>query len=294
MTAVLTLIAACGLDDSTLSDLRQTLAGAGASLEGSDWLAMGRALDLRFRGLPPAAAQALAAGRLQGRKVDVVAQAEADRKKRLLIADMDSTMVVGETLDDLAAHAGLKDHIAAITARSMLGEIDFKTALRERVALLEGLDDAALAATEAALTLMPGAATLIATMRQSGATCVLVSGGFDRFTARVRQRLGFDADHANRLEIIDGKLSGRVAEPILDREAKLGLLQDYTARLGLRPIETMAVGDGANDLAMISAAGLGVAYHAKPLVAAAAAFRVDHSDLTALLFAQGYRTTEWA
>jgi phosphoserine phosphatase len=293
MTHCLTLIAADRLDDSTLSMLRQTLAAQGAALQPTDWLAPGRVADIGFAGIAPEQAEAQAHASFSGHPVDLVAQASPDRRKRLLIADMDSTMVVGETLDELAAHAGLKDRIAAITLRAMNGEVDFKEALKERVALLRGLDEGALAKTFAQVALMPGARTLIATMRGHGAYTVLVSGGFDYFTSRVGERCGFDQDRANRLEIDGGKLTGKVREPILDRDAKLGFLRSFAAARDLSPRQTMAVGDGANDLAMIKAAGLGVAYHAKPVVAGEAGFRVDHNDLTALLFAQGYRQDQF-
>jgi phosphoserine phosphatase len=293
MTSVLTLIAAEGLDDNTLSALRQTLAAAGADCAAADWLAPGRAADLVVRGIDRAAIVAVARPHLAGLPVDWLVQAADNRRKMLLIADMDSTIVQTETLDELAAYAGLKDRIAAITARSMKGEIDFKDALRLRVGLLAGLPEASLAATEAATFLTPGAALLVATMRRHGAYTLLVSGGFEYFTERVRRRCGFDADRANHLDIEKGKLTGTVREPILDRDAKLAYLEEFTAARGLSAEQTLAVGDGANDLAMIRKAGLGVAFHAKPILADMAAFRVDHNDLTALLFAQGYRLDEF-
>jgi len=293
MTHCLTLIAADRLDDITLSQLRQTLAAQGAALVDTDWLAPGRAADIGFSGVDAEEAERLAREIFAGRPVDLLAQPRAGRRKRLLVADMDSTMVTAETLDELAAFAGLKEQIAAITRRAMNGEIDFKAALRERVALLRGLDEGALAKTEAGIALMGGARTLVATMRGHGAYTVLVSGGFDYFTSRVKTSCGFDAERANHLLIEDGKLTGLVREPILDRDAKLGFLRSFAAERGLAADQTIAVGDGANDLAMVKAAGLGVAYHAKPVVAGEARFRVDHNDLTALLFAQGYRQEEF-
>src|SRR5579859_2476284 len=284
MTSILTLIAADRLDDSTLSQVRQILPESAPPV----WLAEGRAADIAFAGLSDAEAASRVRELLNGRKIDLVAQPAEGRKKKLLIADMDSTIVIGETLDDLAEFAGLKDHIAAITARAMNGEIDFKTALRERVGLLAGLAEEALAETESRLQLMPGAQALVGTMRAFGATTVLVSGGFDYFTASVRERCAFHQDRANRLEIAGGKLTGKVIEPILDRDSKLAYLKEFAARNQIGEQEAVAVGDGANDLAMIKAAGLGVAYHAKPVVAGEARFRVDHNDLTALLYAQGY------
>jgi len=285
MTHILTLIAADRLDDSTLSALRQTLGTAGEAA----WLAPGRVADIAFSGIPAEQAEQAARQAFAGQKVDLVAQAVQGRKKKLLIADMDSTIVTGETLDDLAAFAGLKERIAAITVRAMNGEIDFKAALRERVALLAGLDASALAKTFDLVELMPGARTLVATMRGHGAFTILASGGFDYFTSRVRQLCGFHEDRANHLVTEDGKLTGLVREPILDRDAKLAFLRSFASEQGVAMDETMAVGDGANDLAMIKAAGLGVAFHAKPVTAGEARFRVDHNDLTALLFAQGYR-----
>jgi len=289
MDSVLTLIAADRLDDSMLSKVREVLPQSAAPV----WLAPGRVADIGFDGLSENEAAKRARAALGCARVDMVGQAARGRRKRLLVADMDSTMVMGETLDELAAHAGLKQQIAEITARAMNGEIDFKGALRERVGLLAGLDASALDQTYAHLELMPGARTLVATMKAHGAHAVLVSGGFDYFTGRVRERCGFDEDRANRLEIEGGKLTGQVIEPILDRDSKLYHLRDAAGQLGLAMHETLAVGDGANDLDMIRAAGLGVAYHAKPVVAGEARFRVDHGDLTALLYAQGYTEAEF-
>jgi phosphoserine phosphatase len=205
---------------------------------------------------------------------------------------MESTIIRQEMLDELADMVGIKDRVADITWRAMNGEIDFKDALRERVALLAGLPAAMLEAAQARVTLMPGARALVATMRAQGARCVLVSGGFKVFTARVRDEVGFDADQANDLEIADGKLTGRPVEPILDKDAKLAALMRIAGENRIPLRETLAVGDGANDLPMLQAAGLGVAYHAKPAVAAGARARIDHGDLTALLYAQGYRAED--
>ena len=289
MTSILTLIAADRLDDSTLSRIRALLPQSSEPA----WLAPGQAADIVFDGLTEAEAEVRVRAALTGHRIDLVAQRAEGRRKKLIVADMDSTMVVGETLDELAAFAGLKDKIAAITARAMNGEIDFKAALRERVGLLAGLAETALEETYAHLELMPGAKTLIATMRANGAHAVLASGGFDFFTSRVRDLCGFHDDRANRLDIADGKLTGKVLEPILDRDSKLFYLRDFAEKLGLNISQTLAVGDGANDLDMIRAAGLGVAYHAKPVVAGEAKLRVDHGDLTALLYAQGYRRDEF-
>jgi phosphoserine phosphatase len=226
--------------------------------------------------------------------LDIVVQPVAQRKKKLLVADMDSTVIGQECIDELADFAGLKAHVAAITERAMRGEIDFEPALRERVALLKGLPAETIDTVIAErITLTPGARALVATMRAAGARAILVSGGFTLFTERVAQMAGFNENHANELIIEHGKLAGTVAEPILGRTAKLATLEDAILRFGLSAEETMAVGDGANDLSMIQRAGLGVAYHAKPKVAEAAAARIDHGDLTALLYVQGYRKAEF-
>ena len=231
---------------------------------------------------------------LGSRPVDVVVQPVATRRKRLLVADMDSTMIGQECIDDLADYVGLKPHVAAITERAMRGEIAFEPALRERVALLKGLPVTTIDEVIAKrITLMPGGRALVATMRAHGSTTCLVSGGFTLFTGRIAKMIGFDEHRGNVLIIENEKLAGRVAEPVLGREAKLATLVELCDRLGLAPEETLAVGDGANDLAMIEAAGLGVAYRAKPKVAEAAHARIDHGDLTALLYAQGYTRAEF-
>jgi phosphoserine phosphatase len=226
--------------------------------------------------------------------VDVVIQPKDNRRKKLFLADMDSTMISQECIDELADFAGLKTHVAAITERAMRGEIEFEPALRERVALLKGLPvgvvDEVLASR---ITLTPGGRELVATMRAHGAYTCLVSGGFTLFSTKIAQMLGFQENRANELLVENGKLSGKVAEPILGRAAKLATLVDLRESFDLDTIDTMVVGDGANDLAMIGSAGLGVAYHAKPAVAAAASARIDYGDLTALLYAQGYRRDEF-
>jgi len=249
------------------------------------------AFDIPFAGDPTAAleaARALAPG------LDVNVVPAANRRKKLLIADMDSTVIGCECLDELADMAGLKPRIAAITERAMQGEIAFEPALRERVALLKGLPLAALERTYAGrVKLNPGAKILVAVMKAHGARAILVSGGFTYFTSRVAREAGFDCDQANRL-LDDGRvLTGRVAEPILGRDAKLAALERAVAEQGIALADALAVGDGANDLAMIGRAGLGVAWHAKPVVAASAAARIDRGDLTALLYLQGYRDDEF-
>ncbi|MFG1358358.1 phosphoserine phosphatase SerB [Xanthobacter pseudotagetidis] len=230
---------------------------------------------------------------LAGHALDVVVQGRTGRRKRLFLADMDSTMIGQECIDELADFVGLKAHVAAITERAMRGEIAFEPALRERVALLRGLEakvvDEVLAHR---IRLTPGGPELVATMKANGAYAALVSGGFTLFTGEIAARIGFDEHRANELLLEAGRLLGAVAEPILGREAKLATLVELRDRLHLAPSETMAVGDGANDLAMLGEAGLGVAYHAKPAVAAAARARVNHGDLTALLFMQGYHRDE--
>jgi phosphoserine phosphatase len=231
---------------------------------------------------------------LEGRATDVCVQPSEGRRKRLLIADMDSTIIGCECIDELADFAGVKDQVAGITERAMRGELAFEGALRERVAMLKGLGlDKLQACYDQRVRLNPGAETLVKTMAAHGARCVLVSGGFTFFTSRVMAAAGFHANRANTLGDDGAVLTGLVGEPILGREAKLTALREETAALGLTPAEALAVGDGANDLAMIEVAGLGVAYRAKPVVAEKAHAKVDHADLTALLYFQGYRAEDF-
>ncbi|MBP0463443.1 phosphoserine phosphatase SerB [Roseomonas sp. PWR1] len=294
MDHVLTLIAPQGaLAPDAIAAARASLAAAGAATEAPGWLSAAEAADLAFAGITPEAADAAARAALAGQPVDLIAQPAEGRRKRLLIADMDSTIVTSETLDELAGFAGLKDRIAAITKRAMNGELDFESALRERVGMLAGLSVDALQRTWEATELMPGARELVATMRATGARCALVSGGFTFFTGRVAALVGFHEHHSNTLLEADGQLTGHVADPILGRNAKLATLRRLAAEEGIGLEATLAVGDGANDLDMIQAAGLGVAFRAKPVVAAAARARVEHADLRALLFAQGYRAEEF-
>lgn len=226
---------------------------------------------------------------LQALRVDMVVQKTTGRKKRLLIADMDSTMIRQECIDELADEAGVGARVADITARAMNGELDFEGALRERVGLLKGLPEGVVGQVlRDRITLMPGGPVLLATMKANGAYAALVSGGFTAFTTAVAGRLGFDENRANMLHVAEGALAGTVAEPILGKEAKLQALNEITARLGITPAEALAVGDGANDLPMLKAAGTGVALHAKPMVQAQCEVRVNHGDLTALLYLQGY------
>lgn len=231
---------------------------------------------------------------LAGLPVDVVVQPAAGRAKRLFLADMDSTMIGQECIDELADLVGLKEHVSAITERAMRGEIAFEPALRERVALLKGLSASVVDdVIDRRITLTPGGRELVRTMKARGGYTALVSGGFTLFTARIGAMIGFHENRANLLEIEDGLFAGTVREPILGREAKRETLVELRQRFGLSAAETMAVGDGANDLAMLGEAGSGVAYHAKPKVAEAAAVRIDHGDLSALLYMQGYARTDF-
>jgi len=226
--------------------------------------------------------------------IDIVVQPEATRRKKLFLADMDSTMIGQECIDELADFAGMKAHVAEITKRAMRGEIEFEPALRERVALLKGLPVGAVDEVLAKrITPTPGGRELVATMRAHGAYTCLISGGFTLFTNAVADMIGFQENRANELMVENGKLTGEVREPILGRATKLATLVELLESFDLDDIDTLVVGDGANDLGMIQAAGLGVAYRAKPAVAAAAAARIDHGDLTALLYAQGYRRDEF-
>ncbi|MEP3046234.1 MAG: phosphoserine phosphatase SerB [Roseibium sp.] len=252
------------------------------------------AADIRFTGLDASAADKRVRTEIGSAPVDVFVQANTDRRKKLLIADMDSTMIRQECIDELAAELGLKDKISDITERAMRGEIEFEPALRERVGLLAGLSISAIETVLSnRITLMPGGRTLVQTMKANGAYCALVSGGFTHFTKAMAAMIGFDENQANTLLEENGKLTGGVGEPILGREAKRERLEYLVGEKSLAFEDTLAVGDGANDLAMIERAGAGVAYRAKPAVAAAADFRVDHGDLTALLYLQGYSENEF-
>jgi phosphoserine phosphatase len=275
------------LDRVTVESLRNAWGGGEAR-----WLDPGVAAEFPVESLPENRWEVW--NSLQALRIDLVVQPALGRKKRLLIADMDSTMIRQECIDELADEAGVGAHVADITARAMNGELDFEAALRERVALLKGLPETVIARVlRDRITLMPGGKTLLATMKANGAHAALVSGGFTAFTSAVAATLGFDEHRANTLQIADGKLTGTVAEPILGKEAKLHALNEITARLGLTPSDALAVGDGANDLPMLLGAGTGVALHAKPRVQAECEVRVNHGDLTALLYLQGYARGEF-
>jgi phosphoserine phosphatase len=295
MRLVLTLV---GRDYLHLQDAMtlalEAVAGTGRTIEDTRILGDGAA-DI-FVDAPDLTDLRLRAGfGLAGANVDFCVQPAEGRRKRLLVADMDSTIIGCECLDELADFAGLKAEIAAITERAMAGELPFEAALIERVGRLAGLDLAALQQTyDERVRLNPGAATLARTMAANGARCVLVSGGFDFFTSRVAAAAGFAAHRGNRLIDDGARLTGEVGRPILGREAKLAALHEEAAALGVDLAETVAVGDGANDLAMIEAAGLGVAYRAKPIVAARADAGVNHTDLASLLYFQGYGADEFA
>ncbi|MBT9470386.1 MAG: phosphoserine phosphatase SerB [Pseudomonadota bacterium] len=252
------------------------------------------AVDLLVEAEAIGPVRAAAEAALAQQPIDICAQPWNGRKKRLLIADMDSTIIGCECIDELADFAGVKEQVSAITERAMQGELDFEEALRERVAMLKGLPLSALQqAYDERVRLNPGARTLVRTMAQNGARCALVSGGFTFFTSRVAKAAGFHLDRANTLHDDGQGLTGTVGDPILGREAKLASLKELARTAGVELAQTLAVGDGANDLGMIEAAGLGVAYRAKPIVAAQADAKVDHASLTALLYFQGYRAAEF-
>jgi phosphoserine phosphatase len=285
------------LTDALVAALAQASEGIVAAGAGVAWLDPGVAADLSVvLGAPLAEARSRleAAIARAGAPLDVIVQARPDRRKRLFLADMDSTMIGQECIDELADFVGLKEKVAGITERAMRGELAFEPALRERVRLLAGLPagvvDRILAER---ITFTPGGAALVRTMRAHGGYAALVSGGFTLFTGPVAAAIGFDEHRSNRLVVEDGHLAGRVEEPIVGKEAKLAALVELRTRLGVPPGQTLAVGDGANDLAMLGEAGLGVAFRAKPAVAAMADARLDHADLTALLYAQGYRREEF-
>jgi phosphoserine phosphatase len=280
------------LDSTVVDGARAILRNTGSAR----WLWDEVAVDIPFESDEPVPATVQRLRDARGDlPIDIVVQPQIDRRKKLFLADMDSTMIGQECIDELADFAGLKAHVSAITERAMRGEIAFEPALRERVALLKGLPvtvvDEVLAKR---ITPTPGGRELVMTMRANGAWTCLISGGFTLFTNAVAAMIGFQENRANTLDVADGKFAGTVAEPIVGRETKLATLVELREAFDLDNLDTLVVGDGANDLGMIQQAGLGVAYHAKPAVAAAAAARIDYGDLTALLYAQGYHRDEFA
>ena len=291
MTHVATLIGTADAISTAVETARAALPGAGPPQR----LGPGAA-DIPFTA-ETAVDQRSLAERLRGTTsgIDIVVQPAAARRKKLFLADMDSTMIGQECIDELADYVGLKAHVAAITERAMRGDIAFEPALRERVALLEGLPISVIEEVlHDRIRLTPGGKTLVATMRANGTVTCMVSGGFTLFTDRIAAMIGFDKSRANRLTLVDGhKLAGKVADPVFGRDGKRAALVEMRQDLGLTTNDTMAIGDGANDLDMILEAGLGVAYHAKPKIAATAPARIDHGDLTALLYVQGYRREEF-
>ena len=286
---VATLIAAAGdLQPVLVESLRNAWGGQSAQ-----WLAPDEAAEFAIETLPDNADDVWAD--LQNQKVDLILQPLANRRKKMLLADMDSTMIQQECIDELAAEAGVGDRVADITARAMNGELDFEEAIDERVGLLQGLNEKIIIQVlEERITYMPGGKTLVQTMKANGGFAALVSGGFTAFTARVADDLGFDENRANTLEIVDGILTGKVVRPILGQQAKLEALNEITARLDITPADVLAVGDGMNDLLMLENAGTGVALHGKPALQEKCKIRINHGDLTALLYLQGYAKTEFA
>jgi phosphoserine phosphatase len=294
MSLVATLIchpANPALDSTVVDGARAVLPAP----EPARWLFDGVAVDLPFAdGDDIKAVDARLRAARGDLPIDIVVQPRASRRKKLFLADMDSTMIGQECIDELADFVGLKAHVAGITERAMRGEIEFEPALRERVALLKGLAVSVIdEVLSTRITLTPGGRELIATMRAFGAYTCLISGGFTLFTERVAAQIGFQENRANQLLVAEGQLTGAVADPIIGRATKLATLLELRESFDLDAIDTMVAGDGANDLGMIEAAGLGVAFHAKPAVAAVAAARIDYGDLTALLYAQGYRRDEF-
>jgi phosphoserine phosphatase len=294
MSLVATLIcnpADPALDSTVIDGARAVLPSPGQAR----WLFDEVAVDIPFTGSEDVGAVLVRLREARGDlPIDIVVQPQALRRKKLFLADMDSTMIGQECIDELADYAGLRPHVAGITERAMRGEIEFESALRERVALLKDLPVSVVdEVLKKRITLTSGGRELVATMRAHGAWTCLISGGFTLFTGAVAAMIGFQENRANELLVRDGKLTGEVSEPILGRAAKLATLVELREAFDLDDVDTLVVGDGANDLGMIQHAGLGVAYHAKPAVAAVAAARIDHGDLTALLYAQGYRRDEF-
>ena len=296
MKSVLTVIAPQDkekLTNTLVQEIAANMVKAGATIISTDWLAPHIAYDIIFSHMENSAAEHIARQTIGVLPIDCIAQDTFQRRKRMLISDMDSTIITIECIDEIADFAGVKTQVAAITERTMRGEIDFIAALSERVALLKGLEENVLQKVyDNRVKFMPGARELVATMRANGAYTILVSGGFDFFTSRVQAELGFHDNSANQLEIAGHKLTGQVLEPILDKQAKLATLIKVSNEKNISLAEVLAAGDGANDLPMLIMAGLGVAYHAKPIVQQGARAKINHCDLTALLYAQGYHYEE--
>lgn len=290
MEFVLTLVASSeDLQIIHLADIERYLDEHGIGVGSPAWLAPHKAADLPLAQKPDRSQIEALRARLIPARIDLFIQPQADRRKKLLLADMDSTIVTTETLDELAVQAGIGEEIAAITARAMRGELDFTAALRERVGRLKAMPVQALETVLAETRLTDGARTLVQTMAANDAHCVLVSGGFTFFTQAIAEQAGFHTHHGNRLEVEDGKLTGTVTPPILDKSAKLHYLHQYMSALGLTAAQTMAIGDGANDLPMLEAAGLGIGYHPKPALLDRLDNCILYGDLTAALYAQGYK-----
>ncbi len=292
MSYVLTLVASPNNPDIShelISTIQQNINCSADPI----WLYETRAIDLPVSKKPDASTLETIRNTLKNDKIDLFITLAQTRRKKLLLADMDSTIVTGETLDDLAAHVGLKDKVSAITTMAMAGELDFHEALHERVALLKDLPLEKIKVTLEKTHLNSGAKTFVRTMKKHGATCVLVSGGFTFFTEVIAAQCGFHAHHGNILEISNNKLLGTVSEPILDKHAKVKFLEQYLHDLTLNKADALTIGDGANDIPMLQTAGLGIGYKPKPAVAATIENLIIYGDLTAALYAQGYKNTEF-
>lgn len=282
------------LDATLINKAFMALERKGAKIINMSWLAENEACDVFFDGLDTTTARNILSEKLEPLCVDFIVQENNNRKKKMLISDMDSTIIEQECIDEIADKFGIKDKIAEITNRAMNGNLDFSNSLRERVALLKGLDESELGNVyNNTITLMLGAVELVATMKKSGACCILVSGGFTFFTDKIAQRLGFDENRANTLEIHQGKLTGKVIEPILNADSKLQALNETIGRLNISTNDVLAVGDGANDLPMLKNAGLGIATHAKPLVQQQVNHNIKFTNLKSLLYLQGYKKEEF-
>lgn len=289
---IATLIAAGELNKGDVSVAQDAIAAVGGQTASPEWLESGKAVDLSISGIDRQIARKALEKLLP--QVDVVVQTSGLRRRKLIVADMDSTMITIECIDELADYAGIKDQVAEVTEAAMRGELDFVEALDARVRLLKGLDAAVIdQCYQERVRIMPGAKPLVATMKAHGARAVLVSGGFTVFADRVAAEIGFDLAISNRLEIANGTLTGSVLRPVIDSAVKVDTLLSEVSTLGLALEDSLAVGDGANDVPMIEKAGIGIAYHAKPRTAAAADALVEYGDLTALLYAQGYRRADW-